>query len=230
MKKTILEAKKRDVKGKKARVQAGANIPAVIYGNGVKSEILWVDANSFEKMFVDAGTNTVIELTVDGGKAVNVLVYDYQLGAVSDEFTHIDFYAVNMKEKVEAEIPLVFVGVSPAVKELGGTLVKNNDFLVVKALPADLPHEIEIDLTTLVTFDDQIAVNDVPVNEKVEIHLDGSATIASVVAPRSEEEMAELDSEVDADVSNIEGVADKDDDENEEEIEENEESVKTEEK
>ncbi|MEN8252323.1 MAG: 50S ribosomal protein L25 [Patescibacteria group bacterium] len=238
----VLKAKKRDVIGKKVRAEADADkkIPAVMYGNDIDTESLWVDATEFKKIFENAGTNKVISLEASAGKKVNVLVYDYQLDAVSDEFMHIDFYAVNMKEEVEAEVPLVFIGASAAVKELGGTLIKNNDTLFVKALPGDLPSEIEIDLTPLATFEDNISVGDITVSDKVEIMLDETATIASVQEPRSEEEMAELDSEVDADVSGIEGVADKEegeegedeDGEKKEETEggEGEEKEKTEEK
>ncbi|XLQ20494.1 MAG: 50S ribosomal protein L25 [Candidatus Moraniibacteriota bacterium] len=226
----VLKAKKREVTGREARKQAENNVPAVMYGNAIESGSIWVDATEFKRLFDKAGTNTVVSLDVDG-KKVNVLVYDYQLDAISDEFTHIDFYAVNMKEAVEAEVPLVFVGVSAAVKELGGTLIKNNDSLVVKALPAELPHEIEVDLSGLATFDDSISVGDVSVSDKVEIILDENATIASVIAPRTEEEMAELDSEVDADVSKIEGMADKDEEgEDGEEGEEKKEEEKTEKK
>jgi len=208
-----LEAKKRDEIGKKMRVVADARIPATIYGNDIDAGNLWVDVATFVKVFAVAGTNIVISLVVDGGKPVNVLIYDFQIDSISDDFVHVDFYAVNMKEEVEAEIPLVFVGVSAAVKELGGTLIKNNDTLVVRALPADLPREIEVDISKLATFEDGITVADVVVNDKVNIALEDEATIASVVAPRTEEEMAELDSEVDADVSKIEGVADVEEDE-----------------
>jgi len=212
-----LEVKKREETGRKMREAVAKNIPAVIYGNDVTSDSLWVDATTFERMFANAGTNTVVSLVIDGAKPVNVLVYDYQTDPITDDFTHVDFYAVNMKEEVEAEIPLIFIGVSAAVKELGGTLIKNNDTLFVKALPADLPHEIEVDITKLATFEDGITVADVAVSDKVTIVLEDGATIASVTAPRTEEEMAELDSEVDADVSKIEGVADEQDGEGEDE-------------
>lgn len=208
MKTITLEAKKREETGKKMRMAAGKNIPAVVYGNDMEPGNLWVDVITFEKLFAAAGANTVISLVVDGAKPVNVLIYDFQTDPVTDDFTHVDFYAVNMKEEVEAEIPLVFVGVAAAVKELGGTLVKNNDTLVVRALPADLPHEIEVDITKLATFEDSITIEDVVVSDKVTIVLENEAVIASVAAPRTEEEIAELDSEVDADVSKVEGVAD----------------------
>ena len=203
-----LKVKKREKTGKKMRVAADKNIPAVMYGKDIESNNLWVDITTFEKAFASAGTNTVVSLVVDDAKPVNVLVYDFQTDPITDDFTHIDFYVVNMKEEVEAEIPLVFTGVSAAVKELGGTLVKNNDTLVVRALPADLPHEIEVDITKLATFEDGITVADVEVGDNVTIVFEDEATIASIAAPRTEEEMAELDSEVDADVSKVEGVAD----------------------
>lgn len=205
-----LEAQKRDVKGKKMRAAAEKRIPAVMYGHDAPAENLWVDATIFSKVFAQAGMNTVVSLAVDGAKPLNVLVYDFQTDPVTNEFTHIDFYLVNMKEDVEAEVPLVFTGVAAAVKELGGTLVKNYDAVVVRALPGDLPQEIEIDLTKLATFDDSIVASDITVSDKVTVLIeDANTVIASVSAPRSEEEMAALDEEVDADVSKIEGVADK---------------------
>ncbi len=208
MKEMILNATKREETGKKMRAIADANIPAVIYGNDVSSKSLWINATEFNRLFSSVGTNTVVSLMIDDTEPINVLIYDFQTDPITDDFSHIDFYAVNMKEEVEAEIPLSFVGVSPAVKELGGTLVKNNDTLVVRALPADLPHEIEIDITKLATFEDGITVADVTVGNKVTIVLEDEAAIASVAAPRTEEEMAELNSEIDADVSKVEGVID----------------------
>ncbi len=213
MEKITLNAKKRDVTGKKMRAQADKKIPAVVYGNDVKPQNLWIDTAECAKAFDEAGANIIVSLAIDGGKPINVLFYDVQEDPVTDEFMHIDFYAVNMKEEVEAEIPLEFVGESAAVKELGGTLVKNNDSLVVRALPADLPREITVDLSKLKTFDDRITVEDVNVEKGVTIILDDDAIIASVLEPRSDEELAELDSDVDVDVSQVEGAVEESDEE-----------------
>lgn len=211
-----LKVQKREEKGRKMRAVAGTKIPAVVYGSSSPVENLWVETLDFSRAFAQAGTNTVVSLAIDGAKPLNVLVYDYQTDPVSNVFTHIDFYVVDMTVEVEAEIPLSFVGVSAAMKELGGTLVKNSDTLEVRALPGNLPHEIEVDLTKLATFDDMILVSDIAVNKNVAVIPESDTVIALVVEPRSEEEMAALDEEVDADVSKIEGVADKDEDENEE--------------
>lgn len=211
MEKVALSATKREETGKKMRAAAGANIPAVVYGKDSEPKNLWIDAVVFAKVFAQAGTNTVVTLSIDGEKKdLDVLIYDFQTDAITNDFTHVDLYLVDMKQEVEAEIPLVFTGVSAAVKELGGTLVKNNDTVVVKSLPGDLPSEIEIDLVKLATFEDNITGADITVGDKVELMIDVDAVIASVTEPRSEEEIAALDDEVDADVSKIEGVADKD--------------------
>ncbi|MFA5986343.1 MAG: 50S ribosomal protein L25 [Parcubacteria group bacterium] len=210
MEKITLKAKKREQTGKKMRAEAGTNIPAVVYGDGVKAQSIWIDSVEFARVFAQAGMSTVVTLEIDGEKKpVNVLIYDYQNNPVSGVLTHIDLYVLNMKEEVETGVSLVFVGIAPAVKELGGTLVKTLDELEVRALPADLPHEIEVNLETLKTFDDHITVGDLTLGDKVHILADPETIIAMVSEPRSEEELASLNTEVDADVSKIEGVADK---------------------
>ena len=217
METVVLDATKREETGKKMRAAAGKNIPAVVYGKDFEPQNLWIDSVAFVKVFAQAGTNTVISLTVEGEKKeLNVLVYEYQTDAITNDFTHVDLYLVDMKQTVEAEIPLNFVGIAAAVKELGGTLVKNTDAVLVKALPGDLPHEIEVDLTKLATFEDNITDADIAVGDKVELMIEEGAVIASVSEPRSEEEIAALDEDVDADVSKIEGVADKEEEGSEE--------------
>lgn len=210
MDKIVLKAQTREAKGKKARQEAQNQIPCVVYGQDMKAESLWVNRVEFSQAYEYAGTNTIVTLQIDDAKKpLNVLIYDFQNDPVSSIFTHVDFYVVNLKEEVETEIPLVFVGVAPAVKELGGTLVKNHDALEVRALPNDLPREIEVDLTKLKTFDDQITIADIAVNDKVQILLDPEMIIATVAEPRTDEELAALDEAVDADVSKVEGVVEK---------------------
>lgn len=205
-----LAATKREETGKKMRKAMGTHIPAVIYGKDFAPQNLWLDAVVFARVFEQAGTNQVVALSIEGEKKeLNVLVYEYQVDPITGNFTHVDLYLVDMKQTVEAEIPLNFVGVSAAVKELGGTLVKNNDTVLVKSLPGDLPQEIDVDLTVLETFDDSITGRDIALGDTIEVMMDDDTVIASVAAPRSEEEMAALDDDVDADVSQIEGVADK---------------------
>ncbi len=210
MEKITLTVQKREATGRKMRKEAGVKIPAVMYGAGIAAQNLWIDSVVFGRIFAQAGTSSVVSVEVEGEKkSVNVLIYDVQHEAVSNRFSHVDLYVLNMKEEVETKVPLVFVGIAPAVKELGGTLVKTIDEIEVRALPGDLPHEIEINLENLKTFEDNISIADIIVGDKVKIMLDPEVIIASVAEPRSEEELEALNTVVDADVSKIEGVADK---------------------
>ena len=202
----VLKAKTREVTGKKVeQLRKEDIIPAVMYGNKIASQNILVNYLDFKRVYDKAGESALIELETEG-KKVNVLVHDIQLDPMSGKFTHVDFFQVNMKEEVETEIPLEFIGESPAVKELGGVLIKSLDEITVKCLPADLPEKYEIDISKLTTFDDVIAVKDLQVSDKVEILIDGETIIASVQEPRTQEELESLETKVEEDVSKVEGV------------------------
>jgi len=202
----VLKAKKREVTGKKVeQLRKEDIIPAVMYGNKIASQNILVNYLDFKRVYDKAGESALIELETEG-KKVNVLVHDIQLDPMSGKFTHVDFFQVNMKEEVETEIPLEFIGESPAVKELGGVLIKSLDEITVKCLPADLPEKYEIDISKLATFDDVIAVKDLQVSDKIEIMVDGETIIASVQEPRTQEELESLETKVEEDVSKVEGV------------------------
>jgi large subunit ribosomal protein L25 len=201
-----LKVEIREVTGKKVKqLRQKDMIPAVMYGNKIESQNLLVNYLDFKRVYDKAGESSLIELETKG-KKVNVLVHDIQLDPLSGKFSHVDFFQVNMKEEVETEIPLEFVGESPAVKELGGVLVKSLDEITVKCLPADLPEKYEIDVSKLATFDDVIAVKDLKVSDKVEILTDSETIIALVQEPRSEEELESLEEKVEEDVTKVEGV------------------------
>ncbi len=197
----------------KGEQKAEGVIPAVIYGNKVDNINLWINLNEFNKIEAQAGGSVIVNLEIadeKGKKDVRkVLIYDYQRDPVSNLFRHIDFYQVNMKEEIEATVELMFEGVAPAVKELGGTLVRTVDEVAVTCLPEYLPKEIKVDLSVLKTFDDKINAKDLVLPEKVELELEQDLVIASVAKPRSEEELSDLDQEVSGDISEVEGMEEK---------------------
>lgn len=201
-----LKAKIREVIGKKVKKFRKQDlIPAVIYGNKIKPQNLWVNYLDFRRVYDQAGESTIIEIDIDNAKH-SVLVHEVQNDNMSGKFSHIDFFQVNMKEELETEIPLEFVGESEAVKSHGGVLIKNMDAIEVKCLPADLPAHFEVDLSKLKTFEDHFTVADLKVSEKVEILIEPETVIALVVAPRTEAEMDSLETKVEEDVSKVEGV------------------------
>ena len=184
-------------------------IPAVLYGQKKENKSLWLEELAFGKVFEKAGENTVVVLDLEGGAKDNVLICDYQIDPLSGKFRHVDFLRIIMKEDVETNVPLVFVGEAPAVKEKGGILIKVLDEVEVKCLPGNIPQEFEVDLTKLVNFEDVIAISDLAIPEGVEILDDPETVIASVSEPRSEEELAELNEKVEEDVSKVSEVKEK---------------------
>jgi large subunit ribosomal protein L25 len=201
-----LKATVRELVGKKVKsLRKQDMIPAVMYGHKIAAQNLAVQYIDFKRVYSKAGESALIELEV-AGKKINALIHDLQHDPMSGKFTHVDFFQVNMKEEVETEIPLEFVGESEAVKAHGGVLIKNMDSIEVKCLPADLPEKYEIDLSALKTFDDVITVKDLKISDKIEILLDSETVIALVAAPRTEESLAELNSKVEADVTKVAGV------------------------
>ena len=162
-------------------------LPAVIYGKGVESLSLKLKKNDFEKVFALAGESNLINLNLDG-KEIKVLVKDTQKHVLNSSITHVDFYQVNMKEKVVAEIPLRFVGESIAIKTLGGTLIKDIDVLEVECLPTDLVNDIEVDISVLASFDEVIRISDLKLPKGVVATAEPEEMVASVVEPKVEEE------------------------------------------
>ena len=205
----VIEANTREINGKQVRgLRAEGFIPAVLYGHGVPTKQLTVAKKDFDKIYRVAGESTIVLLKVGPETAVNVLIHEIQRDNVSDLISHIDFYQVKMTEKLTATVPLKFIGVPSAVKELGGTLMHPMSEVEVKSLPADLPHEIEVDVSGLSGFDQVVRVSDLKVDRsKVEILVALDTAVAMVKPPRTEEELKELETApVEVDVTTVEGV------------------------
>lgn len=200
-----LQVKSREIQGRKNyTLRNEGQVPAIIYGAGLEPIKVAVDHNILAKLFQTAGESTLVEMQVEGGKTVNVLIQDLQKDPLRGEIIHADFRAVDMDKPIEAEVKLKFVGDSAAVKALGGTLVRPLESLLIKALPKDLVSVLEVDLSKLNTFDDMVRVSDLAVPKGVEILEDENRTLAVVMPPRSEEEMAALDEAVDGSVAAVE--------------------------
>ncbi len=180
-------------------------IPAVVYGNKIKTTPLVFEYNSFKKAYNEAGESTIIMLEVQGKKR-GVLVKEIQYHPVTDKIIHADLYEVDMLKKITTFVPLQFFGQSKAVKDEGGTLVASIDEIEVECLPKDLPKEIKVDISPLATFENVIKISDLDIPQGVEVTLDKKEVVATVTPPRSEEELKELEEEVKEDVKGVEGV------------------------
>lgn len=206
----ILEAKTRIEKGRKTyTLRAAGSVPAVVYGSGTQPRNVSVDRNQFVKMYQEAGESSIVELKIDGGALLHVLIQDYQIDPLRTEFTHIDFRSIDMNKEIETEVELEFVGESAAVKALGGTFIPSLETVDIRALPSKLVRSIKVDISSLATFDDVIRVSDLQVPEGVTILSDVEQAVACVEPPRSEEEMKALDEAVEMDVSAVEVAKEK---------------------
>jgi len=188
-----LSAQIRNEKGKKVRgLRKRGILPAVLYGPGIKNLNLEVEKKEFEAAYKKAGSSSLISLNLkDQGKKFLVLIHSVQYDPLKGTPLHIDFYQPKLEEEVEATVPLIFKGEAPAVKNLQGTLVKEISEIEVRAKPQQLPRQIEVDISSLKTFEDSIKISDLKVAEGVKILKEGEEIVALVTPPEKVEEELE---------------------------------------
>jgi len=201
-----LNAKIRKETGKKTKsIKKAGLIPAVVYGNGIKNVSLEVNCDEFKKILSTAGESSLISLKIEGEtKERPVLIHAIQKDYVTDKFIHLDFYQASLSQEVEVLVPLIFEGTSLAIKDLGGTLVKEAQEIKVKALPQNLPHDIKVDISVLNTFEDEIKVKDLKIPAGVKIVKGAEDMVAKVVAPSKVEE--DLEKPIEEKVDDVEKV------------------------
>lgn len=187
-----MQIQKREVFGKAVRrLREAGFLPGELYGGGKENIHVSVPLKDFLKVYKEAGENTLVTLVLDGER-LPVLIYDVQRDSLSGKIVHADFYQVRMDEKIKTRIPLEFAGEPPAVKEKIGILVKAMQELEVEALPADLPHRIEINLDTLDEVGKSFYVKDLKQIPGVEFLAEPETVIASISAMITEEEEAKM--------------------------------------
>ena len=175
-------------------VREAGKVPAVFYGKKEASTPIAIRQVDFLKVWKEAGESSVVTLDTSEGEKES-LIQDVDLDPVTGAPRHADFYVFEKGHKVEVHLPLEFIGVSLAIKDLGGTLVKVIHELKVEAMPKDLPHNIEVDISSLNQFGDQILAKDLVLPHGVELKLNPEDVVATVAAPREEkeEEVAPVD-------------------------------------
>jgi large subunit ribosomal protein L25 len=183
-----LAAEHREITGKKvATLRRVGRLPAVVYGHGVDSASVSVDAHEFEQLRRHSGPNALVDLSIDGAQPSPVLVSAVQVHPVNRKTLHVDLFLVRMTEELTVEVPLVASGESPAVTLQGGTLLHPIESVRVRALPDHLPQSIEYSVESLTDFDTTIHVRDLTIPSDVTLLTDGDEIIAKVQAPRVEE-------------------------------------------
>jgi len=194
MERVSLEAKRRDGTGtnrvRKLRLQG--LVPAVVYGRGREPMPVIVEGKALRaSLHTHAGLNVLIDLSiVDGSRsAETVMVREIQRGMFKRDIIHVDFHTIDLSEKVEAHVPLVFTGQAKGVVDDGGVLEIQLREVVVECLPTQIPESIEIDISAL-GVGDSLHVSDIKLPSEVTLVTSAEGAVATVVMPKEIEEVA----------------------------------------
>ena len=186
-----LSASLRETKGKKSRgLHREGRLPAVVYGQQSSATSLELDLKEFQTVYARAGKTHLVDLATDGGRPVKVLVREVQTHPRRQGPVHVDFYRVNLRDKLQADVPIVLVGESPAVKRGDGDVLFTLHQVRVECLPADIPESFEVDISGLEELDQTIRLSEVTVPEGVTVLTDTEEMVVKVAAKKAAMEVA----------------------------------------
>ena len=188
MDKKILKAEERKLTGRKvSTLRKLGLIPANVYGKKIASQSLQISSDEFKKVYKEVGETGLLTLEI-GKEEKPVLVNSIQVNAKTDEILHVNFFQVDLKVKVTANVPVEVTGEPEAQKQGVGTVVQYLNEVEVEALPADLIEKFEVDTTELAEVDQAIYVKDLKYDKsKIEVKSDPEAIIVKVEPPQKEE-------------------------------------------
>lgn len=190
-----LEAKKREVTGKKVKkLRKEGLLPATVYGKDIKSVSLSVPVKEFLRVYDKVGETGLVELKFDG-KSQPTLISSVQIHPVTRLPLHGEFHAVKLTERIKANVPVELVGESPAVQNNIGVLLQTVNEIEVEALPTDLPEKVEIDVAGLAEIDQQVTVGQLKIPSGVEVLTLAEEIVVKVAPAISEETKKEMEAE-----------------------------------
>ena len=189
-KKTILDAKVRTVFGKKNKnLRKEGLLPANIYGTHFPSQAIAINYIEFKRTFRTVGETGVVYIKTEKDE-IPTLITSLQRDPIEGLVLHADFRKVDLSIKIEAVVPLTFIGIAPAANA-GGVILTQTDKITVEALPQDIPNHIEIDLSILKEIGQEIKVADIPVSATYTVKTEGKKVLVSVTAHKEESVIAE---------------------------------------
>jgi large subunit ribosomal protein L25 len=179
-----IKASLRQPLGKRSRrLLREGKLPAVVYGHNTEATSITLDKLEFQKVFVKSGRTHLIDLAIDG-RTDKVLVREIQTHPRRLGPIHVDFYQVNLQEKIEVEVPVHLVGESAAVKRGDGDILQPMHSVRVECLPSDIPEAFEIDITPLEEIDMELRVSELKVPQGVTVLDEPDQLIVKIVPKR----------------------------------------------
>ena len=214
--KITLALENRTLVGKKVnRLRREGILPATVYGKGVGPYAVQINARAFSDTLRHAGRTTLVELQIPGQKTQSAFIHALQRHPVTRAIIHADFRVVDLRTEITVAIPVHIVGESELV-ERGDALLNQVLMTVdVRALPAELPHALEVDIGELDSFDKAIYVRDIKLEGKGTIETPEDDLVVSLTPARVEEEEEEV-AETEEEPAEPELVREKREDEEEE--------------
>ncbi len=180
-----LEAQKRERSESLDALRKEGKMPAVFYGKKTESTPISLIQKDFIKVWHKAGESSVVSVKTPEG-TVDTLIHAVDLDPVTDIPRHADFYVFEKGKKLEVSVPLEFVGISPAIKDLGAILIKALHELKISAEPQNLPHDIKVDISPLTELGSVIIASDIALPTGVTLVENPKEVVASTVAPKEE--------------------------------------------
>lgn len=204
-----LKLSPRSVTGKKVKeLRKSGQVPVHLYGRGIESQALQAEAHVLRRVLPQVGTNIPLSLELDAEGENICFVREIQRHPVTEEVLHVDFLRVDVSRAIQAEVPIALTGTSPAVRELGGTLLQPLLSLLVEALPMDVPASLQVDVSQLDDFEKGIFVRDIELGPTVTLVSDPDEMVARVSPPRLEvEDEPSAEDELDLEAEDEEAAA-----------------------
>jgi large subunit ribosomal protein L25 len=195
-----LTLENRTILGKKvSRLRREGILPATVYGKGVGPFSVQLNARTFSDIYRHAGRTSLIELSIPGQPTLSAFVHAIQRHPVTRVILHADLLVVDLLKEITVEVPIHVVGESPLVERGDALLNQVLTVLAVRALPADLPHAIDVDISGLDVFDKAIYVRDITLPGKATIEVAEDELVIGLTATRAEEEEeVEVETEAEA--------------------------------
>jgi large subunit ribosomal protein L25 len=205
-----LNASVRQLTGKRSRrLYREGKLPAVVYGHKATPTPLTLDRLEFQKVFVKSGRTHLVDLQVDG-RTEKVLVREIQTHPRRLGPIHVDFYQVDLTEKIRVEVPVRLTGESAAVKRGDADILQPVHELEVECLPTDIPEGFEVDISPLAEIEDELRVSEITVPKGVTVLAEPDELVVKIVPKREmkvEEEAPVAEAALTPDGAPAEGAA-----------------------
>ena len=192
----ILQIQKRTTEGKKVKTLRNQGItPIHLYGSEFDSASMQVKMSALINILNLAGFSSPITLN-DGKNDIIAFAREVQRHPLTEQILHVDFQIVGKDDQVEVEVPINLIGESPAVKNLGGVLIKLMETIRVSSKVDSVPKSLELDISVIESLEQSILVGEIEIAEGVQIVSDETFAVARVIPPRIEVEEVEIAEEI----------------------------------